>query len=47
MRKGLAATVKGEAAKIRDRLPDLMGQLGPSPSHADIVDMNRSLHPLD
>ena len=47
MRKGLEAAVKGEAFKIRDRLPDLMAQLGPSPSHADVIAMNRSLHPLD
>jgi hypothetical protein len=47
MRKGLSAAVKGEAAKTRDRLPDLMRQLGPNPSHGDVVAMNRSLHPLD
>jgi 8-hydroxy-5-deazaflavin:NADPH oxidoreductase len=46
-RKGLAAAVKGEAPKIRDRHYDLMGQLGSNPSHADIVTLNRSLHPLD
>ena len=46
-RKGLAAAVKGEAPKIRDRHLVLMGQLGPKPSHADIVALNRSLHPLD
>ncbi len=47
MRKGLVAAVKGEAPKLRDRLPELMGQLGPNASHADIIAMNRSLHPPD
>jgi hypothetical protein len=46
MRKGLAAAVKGDAPKKRDRMPDLFVKLGPSPSHADIVAMNRSLNPL-
>ncbi|WP_342235762.1 NADPH-dependent F420 reductase [Inquilinus sp. OTU3971] len=46
MRKALGAAVKGEAPKKRDQLPDKMGALGPNPTHADIVAMNRSLNPL-
>jgi predicted dinucleotide-binding enzyme len=46
MRKGLGAAVKGTASEKRDRMPDLFVKLGPSPSHADIVAMNRSLNPL-
>jgi predicted dinucleotide-binding enzyme len=46
MRKALGAAVKGEAPKKRDQLPDKMGALGPNPTHADVVAMNRSLNPL-
>jgi predicted dinucleotide-binding enzyme len=46
MRKGLAAAVKGDAPKKRDRMPELFAKLGSSPSHDDIVAMNRSLNPL-
>lgn len=46
MRKALAAAVKGEAPKVRDQLPAKMGALGPNPTHADVVAMNRSLNPL-
>lgn len=46
MRKALAAAVKGEAAAKRDELPKHFGLLGPSPTHDDVVAMNRSLNPL-
>jgi predicted dinucleotide-binding enzyme len=46
MRKALAAAVEGEAPRLRDGLPDTIAALGPSPSHADIVAMNRSRNPL-
>ncbi|APA84981.1 NAD(P)-binding domain-containing protein [Paraburkholderia sprentiae WSM5005] len=46
MRKGLAAAVKGMASGKRGRMAELFAQLGPDPSHADIVKMNRSLNPL-
>ena len=46
MRKGLAAGVKGDAPKKRDRMPELFTKLGSNPSHDDIVGMNRSLNPL-
>jgi hypothetical protein len=46
MRKGLAAAVQGDAAKNRNRMPDLFAKLGPNPSHDDIIAMNRSLNPL-
>jgi len=46
MRKGLAAAVKGDAPKKRDRMPELFTKLGPNPSHDDIIAMNRSLNPL-
>ena len=46
MRKGLAVAVKADAPKKRDRMPELFAKLGSSPSHGDIVAMNRSLNPL-
>lgn len=46
MRKGLDAATKGDAPKKRDRMPKLFAKLGPSPSHDDIIAMNRSLNPL-
>ncbi|MFA1623672.1 NADPH-dependent F420 reductase [Rhizobium mongolense] len=46
MRKALDVAIKGEAAKKRDQLVSKMGTLGPSPTHDDIVAMNRSLNPL-
>jgi predicted dinucleotide-binding enzyme len=46
MRKGLAAAIKGDAPKKRDRIADLFANLGPTPSHDDIIAMNRSLNPL-
>jgi predicted dinucleotide-binding enzyme len=47
MQKGLAAAVKGDAPKKRDRIPELFAKLGPNPSHNDIIAMNRSLRPLN
>jgi predicted dinucleotide-binding enzyme len=44
IRKCLAASVKGEAAKSRDRLPELFASRGPNPTHADMIAMNRSLY---
>ena len=46
MRKGLAAAVKGDAPKKRDRMPELFAKLGSAPSHNDIIAMNRSLNPF-
>ncbi|WP_455289178.1 NADPH-dependent F420 reductase [Cupriavidus necator] len=42
MRKALAAAIPGVAPKIRDRLPELFGKLGPNPTHADMIAMNRA-----
>lgn len=42
MQKALAAAVMGDAPKKRDRLPELFAALGPSPSHAEVIAMNRS-----
>ncbi|KQP42034.1 MULTISPECIES: NADPH-dependent F420 reductase [unclassified Methylobacterium] len=44
MHKALLAAVKGEAQKTLIRVYGLMGKLGPNPSHADIIAMNRSVH---
>ena len=46
-RKGLAAAVKGESPKKLERLIDLYRQRGSDITHSDVVDMNRSLNPLD
>lgn len=46
MRRALALAVKGEAARKSEQLRDGWARLGPSPSHADIVVLNRSLNPL-
>jgi len=43
-RAALAAAVKGAAAAKRDRLPALFAELGPAPTHADIVAMNRRIN---
>jgi predicted dinucleotide-binding enzyme len=42
MRKALAAAAPGIAPKIRDRMPEFFAKLGPNPTHADIVAMNRA-----
>lgn len=47
MRKGLALAGPGEAAKKRDHLVTLYGSLGSSPGHADFIELNRSVNPLD
>ena len=44
MHEALLAAVKGEAPKTLNRVYGLMGKLGPNPSHADIIAMNRSVH---
>ncbi|QQE91363.1 hypothetical protein GKQ51_23960 (plasmid) [Azotobacter chroococcum] len=44
MRKALKEAVPGKAPAIRNELYNRIGQLGPSPSHADIIAMNRSVH---
>ncbi|MGB8975149.1 MAG: NAD(P)-binding domain-containing protein [Pseudomonas capeferrum] len=46
MRRALAAAVKGEASIKRDELPQHFKWLGPNPSHADVVAMNRSFNLL-
>ncbi|UIK14777.1 NAD(P)-binding domain-containing protein (plasmid) [Rhizobium leguminosarum] len=46
MRRALNAAVKGEAPKKREQLTSKMATLGPSPTHDDVVAMNRSLNPL-
>ncbi|MCP2072469.1 UNVERIFIED_ORG: putative dinucleotide-binding enzyme [Pseudomonas lini] len=47
MRRALLLAVKGQAAAKRDELPQHFMKLGPNPTHADVVAMNRSFHPLD
>jgi hypothetical protein len=44
MRKALAAATPGAAPKKRDQLPEFFGKLGPNPSHADVVAMNRMVN---
>lgn len=44
MRAALAAAVKGDAAHKRDQMPALFAELGPAPTHADIIAMNRKLN---
>ena len=44
MRAALAAAVKGDAAGKRDQMPARFAELGPSPTHADIIAMNRKLN---
>ncbi|WP_258232400.1 MULTISPECIES: NADPH-dependent F420 reductase [Pseudomonas fluorescens group] len=46
MRRALDAAAKGEAAKIRDRMPENFAKLGNNPSHDEIVVMNRLLSPI-
>ena len=46
-RKGLAAAVRGEAPTLWGRWGERLQSLGSSPALADIVAVNRSLHPLD
>jgi predicted dinucleotide-binding enzyme len=44
MRNALKEAVPVKAPAIRNQLYDDSGKLGPKPSHADIIDMNRSVH---
>lgn len=46
MRKALAAAVKGDAPRKRDQMPEFFAKLGPNPSHADVIAMNRTLSAL-
>jgi predicted dinucleotide-binding enzyme len=46
MRKALAAATPGAAPKKRDQLPEFFGKLGPNPSHADVVAMNRMVNSI-
>ena len=43
MRMGLEAAERGKARPKMAMLPELFAKLGPTPSHADIIAMNRSL----
>lgn len=47
MRKALNQAVPGKAPKVRNELYNRFGQLGLNPSHADIINMNRSVHSDD
>ncbi|WP_281406074.1 MULTISPECIES: NADPH-dependent F420 reductase [Methylobacterium] len=47
MREALLAAVKGEAPKTLNRVYGLLGKLGPNPSHAEMIAMNRSVHAAD
>ncbi|MHA6893119.1 NADPH-dependent F420 reductase [Ralstonia pseudosolanacearum] len=44
MREALAAAIPGVSATKRDQLPEHFAKLGPNPSHADVVAMNRRLN---
>lgn len=47
MRNALAAAIPGEAPKKRDRLMEQYSKLGPYPTHADIVESNRTTNAVD
>ncbi|MFL6606706.1 MAG: 3-hydroxyisobutyrate dehydrogenase, partial [Pseudomonas sp.] len=47
LRKALLTASKEQAAVKRDEFPKHFERLGPNPSHADIVAMNRSLNAPD
>ena len=47
MRETLAAAVKGEASQKLEKFPEQLMALGATPSHADIIALNRSLYALD
>ena len=47
LRKALLTASKEQAAAKRDEFPKHFERLGPNPSHADIVAMNRSLNAPD
>ncbi|MBD8623000.1 NADPH-dependent F420 reductase [Pseudomonas sp. CFBP 13727] len=44
MRKALNEAVPGKAPEVRNKIYSLWGQLGSSPSHADVINMNRRVH---
>lgn len=44
MRKALAAAIPGVSATKRDQLPEHFAKLGPNPSHADVIAMNRRVN---
>lgn len=44
MRKALNQAVLGKAPRVRSEIYNRFGQLGPNPSHTDIINMNRSVH---
>lgn len=44
MRETLAAAVPGEAARKLEKFPEQLAALGSSPSHADVIALNRSLY---
>lgn len=44
MRTALAAAVKGKAQSKRDQMPEFFAKLGASPTHAQIIAMNRALN---
>ncbi|MBB4642876.1 NADPH-dependent F420 reductase [Rhizorhapis suberifaciens] len=46
MRKALAMAVGGEAPKKRDKLVTMYAGLGPSPTHAQFIELNRSANPI-
>lgn len=47
MRRALAAAVKSEAAEKRDQLAEHFAALGSTPTHAEIVALNRSQNLVD
>ncbi|WDJ06584.1 NADPH-dependent F420 reductase [Xanthomonas campestris] len=47
MRAALAAAIPGVAPGKRDQLPQWFAKLGPNPSHAQIIAMNRALNTAD
>lgn len=44
MREALAAAIPGVAAAKREQMPEHLAKLGPNPSHADLVAMNRRVN---
>ncbi|RUO34867.1 3-hydroxyisobutyrate dehydrogenase [Aliidiomarina soli] len=47
MRNALEQAVPGKAPRVLQEVFSRFGQLGPNPSHADIINMNRSVHSDD
>lgn len=44
MRKALAAAIPGVTSKKRDQMPEFFARLGASPSHDDVIAMNRRVN---